>query len=416
MAYATATAVQIVQDANRVARKGRYPIHPHLLQYRPYQIQPFLIAPVMAGETLKNLALQARVITDPLKMGVGNILPWWQEHYFFYVKARQLIKAEFEEMTLNGVALGINDPAQAWSYHVGGNVDWVARAVKFCVENGGFRNDGEAADVASLDGVPLAAAVRHGTNWADSLMADGVVDPASNLQNPHNPDVVLPEYVEAYERMRAMRLIDMTFEDYLETMGVNIKPQDDWERPELIRVASNWSYPANTVDPATGDPTGVATFSVSERADKDRFFKEPGFIIGLTITKAKVFMGNQKSAASIAMDDPYVWMPRTLVDQPHITVKEFVGGDTSPTGPLRGQTNGYWFDIRDLFKYGDQFINYAETSGFAPALPSAAGEKRFMTGAMIDALFNDPAKNKVRQDGVTRLSILGHPTTAIDNT
>ena len=370
----------------------------------------------MAGETLKNLSLQARVVSDPLAVGVGNILPWWQDHYFFYVKARQLIKEEFEGMTLDGTALGINDPANAWSYHVGGNIDWVKRATVFCVENSGFRNDGEAADVASLDGVPIAAAVRHGTNWADSLMADAAVDPANNLQNPHNTDLVLPEYVEAYERMRAMRLIDMTFEDYLETMGVNIKPQDDWERPELIRVTSNWAYPANTVDPATGQPTGAATFAVSERADKDRFFKEPGFIVGLTVTKPKIFMGNQKSVAAIALDDPYVWMPRTLVDQPHITVKEFVGGSSAPTGPLRGQTKGYWFDVRDLFKYGDQFINYAGSVGYVPALPTAAGEKRFMTGAMIDALFQDAAKNKIRQDGVTRLSILAHATTVIDNT
>lgn len=416
MAMLTDSAIQIVEAANQTARKGRYPIHTHAVEYRPFQIQPFMIAPVMAGETLKNAALQARVVSDPLKVGFGNLLPWWQDHYFYYVKARQLIKDEFTDMTLNGVALGITDPANAWSYHVGGNIDWVKRAVTFIVENGGFRNDGEAAGVASLDGVPLAAAVRHATNWADSLMADGAVDPANDLQDPSAGTVVLGEYQEQYERMRQMRLIDMSFEDYLETMGVNIKPKDDWERPELIRVTSNWSYPSNTVDPATGQPTGAATFSVSEQANKDRFFMEPGFIVGVTVTKPKIFMGNQKSAATIMLDDPYVWMPRTLVDQPHITVKEFVGGTTNPTGPLRGQTNGYWVDARDLFKYGDQFLNTAALAGYAPLLPSAAGEKRFMDGAMIDALFQDAAKNKIRQDGVTRLSILGHPTTAIDNT
>ena len=316
MAMLTSSAIQIVEAANQTARKGRYPIHTHAVEYRPFQIQPFMIAPVMAGETLKNAALQARVVSDPLKVGFGNLLPWWQDHYFYYVKARQLIKDEFTDMTLNGVALGITYPANAWSYHVGGN----------------------------------------------------------------------------------------------------IKPKDDWERPELIRVTSNWSYPSNTVDPATGQPTGAATFSVSEQANKDRFFMEPGFIVGVTVTKPKIFMGNQKSAATIMLDDPYVWMPRTLVDQPHITVKEFVGGTTNPTGPLRGQTNGYWVDARDLFKYGDQFLNTAALAGYAPLLPSAAGEKRFMDGAMIDALFQDAAKNKIRQDGVTRLSILGHPTTAIDNT
>jgi len=109
-------------------------------------------------------------------------------------------------------------------------------------------------------------------------------------------------------------------------------------------------------------------------------------------------------------------MPRTLVDQPHITEKEFVGGASAPTGPLRNQTNGYWFDVRDLFKYGDQFMNYANALGYAPALPAANGEKRWATAAMVDAWFKAPAVNKIRQDGVTRLSILGHPTTAVDNT
>lgn len=335
-----------------------------------------MIAPVMAGETLKNLSLQARAISDPLAAGAGNILPWWCEHYYFYVKARQLIKDQFEAMTLQGTALGIVDPIDAPTMHPGGNINWLKRAMQFCVEEGGFRDEGEAWDVATLDGLPMAAAFRHASTWADSLVADGVVNPANNLQNPHLEGVVLGEYLEQYNRMRDMRLIDMDFEDYLETMGVNMRQTQVWEKPELIRQVSNWAYPANTVDPATGVASGVASFSVSEQANKDRFFTEPGFIIGLTVARPKIFMGNQKAPASIALDDPYVWMPRTLVDQPHITVKEFVGGSSAPTGPLRGQTNGYWFDVRDLFTYGDQFMNFAGTQGYAPALPAANGEKR----------------------------------------
>lgn len=413
------SVVQLVRDVNRVARKQRTPIHSHLIEYRPLQIQPFLLAPVMAGETLKNLSLQGRVISDPLASGPGSILPWWCEHYFFYVKARQLVRTQFENMTLDGTALGVVDAANAKTYHVGGNIDWLGRAMQFCVEEGGFRNEGEAWNVAGsiLDGLPMAAAVRHETGWHDSLMADTAVVPAvSDLQNPHAEGVVLPAHLEAYERMRAMRLIDMTFEDYLQTMGVTVKDEEVWEKPELIRVTSNWSYPANTVEPTTGMPTSAASFSISERADKDRFFQEPGFIVGLTVMRPKIFLGNQKSVASIALDDPFSWMPRTLVDQPHITVQEFVGGSSAPTGPLRGQTNGYWFDTRDLFKYGDQFLQFASASGFAPALPAASGEKRWMTSDMINALFASPTVNKVRQDGVTRLAILGHPTTVTDNT
>lgn len=416
MAMQSINVLEMARETNRVARKGRYPIHTHLVEYRPLSINPFLIAPVMAGETLKNLNLQARVISDPLAGGAGNILPWWCEHYFFYVKARQLVKAEFEEMALSGTDLGITDAASAATYHAGSGIDWVKRAMQFCVEEGGFRNEGEAWDVATIDGLPMAAAVRHATNWADSLMADGAVTPDVGLGNPDVPYEIRAQYLEAFERMRAMRLIEMDFEDYLQSMGVSMPEVATFEKPELIRYTANWAYPSNTVDPVTGLPTAAASFSVSERADKDRFFPEPGFIIGLTVARPKIFMGNQKSAAPIMLDNALAWMPRTMVDQPHITVQEFTGGAATPNGPLRNQTNGYWVDTRDMFKYGDQFLNFASANGYAPALPAPSGEKRFMTPAQIDALFFAGAKNKFRQDGITRLSILGHPTTAADHT
>ena len=55
-------------------------------------------------------------------------------------------------------------------------------------------------------------------------------------------------------------------------------------------MSSEWAYPANTVDPATGLPTGSASFAVNIRADKDRFFNEPGFIFGVTMVRPKIFL------------------------------------------------------------------------------------------------------------------------------
>lgn len=409
----------MVQDVNKVARKGRYPQHPFLIEHRPYQIQPFFIAPVLPGETLKNANFQARVISDPLKTGPANILPWWAEHYLFYVKIRQLdgVREPFEEMVLNGTPLGITDPTKLATYHNGRGIDWVDRCLTFVTERGGFRNDGEAASVASLGGLPLAAAHRHKTSFLDSLTVDpsgGVGDP-NNLQNPHDTGV-MEEYLERYEMMRAMRLIDMTFEDFLETYGVNIKADASLERPELLRVNSEWVYPSNTIDPSTGAPSGAVSFAINGRADKDRFFNEPGFIFGVTVVRPKVYLANQTAAAVSMLDDALSWMPRMLADQPHITVKEFVGGTTSPTGPLSNQTAGYWLDVRDLFAYGDQFTNVADAKGYRLALPAANGEKRWPSEAMIDGLFAAETANKIRQDGVVRLSILGHPSTSTDMT
>lgn len=412
-----------IAAVDRMQRKTRSPVYTHALEYRPWQVQPFMIAPVLPGETMKNLNLQARVITDPLATGFGNIMPWWCEHWYYYVKLRDLpgIKEQFENMMLTGEAMSVTDAAaKAVTYHAGNGVDWMQRCLQFIMEEGGFRNDGEAWNVSMIDALPTVAAVKHGTNWADSLTpgAAGEVDPSENLVNPHQTGVVLEEYQAQYEQMRAMRLIDVTFEDFLKMYGVEIPRQVLAGKPELLRYTSNWSYPANTVVPETGVATGAGSWSITERADKDRAFSEYGFIIGVTSCRPKVYMGNQKSSAAIMFDDPFVFLPPLLRDQPHITVRDFVGGTTgtAQTGPLRGQTAGYWVDVRDALKYGDQFIATASLGGFAPALPAANGEKRWPTAAMADALYAAPAKNKIRQDGTTRLSILGHPTTVVDNT
>ena len=69
----TASALQLVQDINQVRRKARRPVHKHLVEYRPFQLQPFFIAPVLPGETLKELNAQCRVISDPLKGGADGV-------------------------------------------------------------------------------------------------------------------------------------------------------------------------------------------------------------------------------------------------------------------------------------------------------------------------------------------------------
>ena len=49
----------------KTTRKMRNPTHDSYVSFRPYQLQPFMIAPVLPGETLKNLNITGRVITDP---------------------------------------------------------------------------------------------------------------------------------------------------------------------------------------------------------------------------------------------------------------------------------------------------------------------------------------------------------------
>lgn len=81
----------------------RNPQHRFSLQTRPYQLQPFMIAPVLPGETMKNLLLQARVVTHPLSPDL-RLVGWWNEYFFFYVKHRDLaedIRPLVSEMVLD---------------------------------------------------------------------------------------------------------------------------------------------------------------------------------------------------------------------------------------------------------------------------------------------------------------------------
>lgn len=407
------SVIQMIQAAQKTTRKIRRPKHPYVIEHRPYQIQPFFIAPVLPGETMKNLNVMGRCITDPLALGMGNIMPWWHEMFFFYVRLTDLDDRQaFVNMALDGTAPGLSSAADTRTFYNGRGIDFVRKCLDR-VTVAYFRDDGETT-APLLDTMPLASAVAHKENWADSLSVDGPVPTNNDLQNPEGDRDPMAAHAEAYERMRAMRMIDLTYEEYLETYGVRLPTRQEENVPELIRYTRNWTYPTNVVDPATGVPTGAASWSINETADKDRLFKYPGFIFGVSLLRAKVLMGNQTGSMSSFMNDAYAWLPPEFRDRPESALREFVG-PTSPNGPLNAQTSNYWVDLRDLLLYGDQFRNVTP-AGFAPAIPTAAGEKRFMTSAMIDALFAQTAANKIRQDGMVSLNILGHPTTSFDNT
>lgn len=408
-----------ISGTGRMQRKMRRPKHTHYVEHRPWQIQPFMIAPVLPGETLKNINFQGRVITDPLAVGAGNLIPWWAEHWFFYVKLRDLdIRDDVEAMMLKGEALTPHiTAADVPTYHNGNGVNWTAMCLKRVVEEY-FRDEGEDWDADSIGGLPIQHAYKRGTSWVQSLATDDALDAivTESQQDPSYP-VADPAYMAQYEAMRKMGTInvEMTFEDWLGTFGIKGPEAVEEHKPELIRHLSDWTYPANVIDAATGNPSGAASWSIAANVNNAIFASEPGFIFGVTSVRPKIYLGNQKGSASRILDDWMSWMPALMRDQPHTSVKKLLDG-TGPGGPLTGQdADGYWVDARDLFLYGDQFVA-GTLGGYAPALPDALADYRYATAAMADNLFAAPAKNKIRQEGVSGLHIAGHATTATDMT
>lgn len=403
----------LAEAINPVGRKLRNPTHTFNIKHRPFLLQPFMVAPVLPGETLKNIKWQARAVTDPI---VQPLIGWWLEYYFFYVKLRDLAARDaFTAMVLDP-DYDMSSYKQATTVHnlfytgVDG-VKWVELAYERIVEEY-FRDEGHANSPisgvnADSNGLCTTYMFHREQGWWDNLELDSAMEDA----DPNDTSELDAEVLRAkWDYLRKVGMTKMTFDDYLRTFGVTVG--QELHKPELLRFVKEWQYPSNTVDPATGVPTSAVSWSVAERADKDRFFREPGFIIGLTAARPKLYMANQTGNVTAFLDNAMAWLPAIMNDMPETSLRMFANG----TGPVpSGMAAAYWIDLRDLFLYGDQW-NQASPTGHCPPLPTNnSGRFRafFDSTGMPDDLFTSPgddttpAKRYVRQDGRVDLSILG---------
>jgi len=424
-----------VASQPQMRRKMRRPRHNFQLRYKPFVIQPFMIAPVIPGETLKNLLLQARTVTDPIK---NKLLGWWNEYYFFYVKHRDLTQAadaggltvseELQAMVLDPTWSNDNiDAAADFAdlYIKTGDVRWA----KFCLERvveEYFRNEGEAHDIVTVtqNAVAMPVASINGNSWLDSVTNEDAVTQGGTVDTGDGTGATTAEsldiIMQQYEFMKQMDLTQMSYEDWLKSFGVRGPTAAEQHRPELLRYLRDWAYPANTVEPTTGVPSSAVSWATADRADKDRLFKEPGFIFGVTVCRPKVYLSKQKTSAVSTLDHAFAWLPAMFHKEGFPSLREYANS----AGPLQGEvTDGYWVDVRDLYLYGDQFVNFVldEANGDAlmaagsVALPTAALNKRYPSATDIGDLFvdqdagtgeNDPAQYRwVRSDGVVSLNI-----------
>lgn len=416
----------VLQQAPKMKRVLRKPQHTFNLRTVPFAIQPFALAPVVPGETLKNLLLQARTVTDPIK---NSIIGWWNEFFVFYVKHRDLkepYRTELQNMMLDPEWLFTTvdtAAANATNYFAGNGIDWTQACLEVVVEEY-FRNEGELYSdfqITPAGGTAQPIASLPSNSWMDSLILRSAMAAAEDLViNVGATDTTASEIdrgMRQYNLLRMQGLVPQSYEDYLATAGVSIGKPEDPHKPELLRYLRDWSYPSNTIDPANGTPRSAVSWSNSERADKDRYFKEPGFIFGVQVTRPKTFYRNQIGSAAWHLNNVRAWLPTVLMNDPYSSMQQ---QDASVVGPLTIASADYMHDARDLFIYGDQFVNYATSATDANMvpLPDASVNHRYLTAiAQVDEMFVTAGTNKVKTDGVMSLSILGHQrdTTPTEN-
>lgn len=397
-----------LQEVQR-GRRSRRPVHTFQIRTKPYKIQPFLLAPVLPGETLTRALLQARVVTDPIK---HPLIGWWLEYYLFYVRHRDLeTPDDFVNMVLQpGYDLsGRFSADDVTTYHEGSALNWTKLCRNRVVEEY-FREEGETYSTASalVDSEPIASI--GGETGLNSAIndADYVSDDVSLAIGGDSAITgrEIAETLHDWQMERAGDMADATYGEWLSAYGVrNVEPEGPG-RPELLRYVKEWTYPTNTIDPSSGTPRSACSWAVTERADKRRFFREPGFIFGVTCTRPKIYLSKQTGSLTALMDFAEAWMPWVATVDPTGSSMRKVA---ATSGPLSANTDAYWIDVRDILMYGDQFINFALTATDAGlvALPTAGLQRRYVASTDIDALFVDAAggKNLVRHDGVVTLNV-----------
>jgi hypothetical protein len=401
-------------------RVGRYPKHTFNVFSKPFSITPIGIAPVLPGETLKSIFMESRVVTDPI---LNPITGWKKEYFYFYVRATDILGDAIRNMFIdiddnsdltltNGVAA--NDLKY---YTAKGGVQYLEIGMRKIVD-AYFRDEGELFNNSTINGYP-GAQIREAT-WMDSLKDKDLVPDQLALDAAADTGD-LERLMMAFETLRGLGLANMSYEDYLGTFGIKVD-EEEATKPLLLHHDSNFQYPSNTVSAADGSVASAVSWVFrGGEAKKRRFFKEPGFIIGLSLTRPKIYFGGLAGNMAAHLTRAWDWLPELLLGQPVHSLKKFEAatgplGDRGLAGVTVEDTDAYFADMRDLFLHGDQFQNrvafqtdMADAAWGASniiALPDINLNWKYPTDAIVNSLFK-VATGGIRQDGYFSLNIAG---------
>lgn len=419
--------VAIAPAYARSERVGRRPQCPFNVRTKPFQIQPVMFHPVLPGETLKTMLIQAQVWSDPLNVALKNT-GWWCEYNVFYVKHRDLpgyeqatdgLGKDLVDMFVSNESLSSHAAVATvpWTYTPIGGVDFVQPALERVVEEY-FRDEGETAGTYHIDNVPIAQIYGRGRSDAfDKLtLQSDYEDHRVPLDVDNDGEVYVgDEMNRAFQEWAAMHdagVMDMTYEDWMRTYGGgaggSVEPDRvDYHRPEDVAYARQFAYPTNTVEPTTGVPAVAVGWRAAHNLRKAFRFDEPGWLMVTQTVRPKVYLKNQIGSVASMMTTRDAWLPAVLHDETtvgHLVIQE----DTGPLATtMVDPGDEYMVSVRDLLLYGEQFINYAPDGPGFVNLPLLSGERRYAGATEAMALFTDTTNGRFRADGMVSLTIQG---------
>lgn len=407
-----------VAELPLMRRRVRRPSHTWYLRHRPFVIQPCAFLPVLAGETLKNLMFQCRAVSDPIK---NPLIGWWLEHYWFYASIEDLGNENFLWDPTDATGFATQKATTALELYTVASTDAQALAQEGAQEaflsamyervvSEYFRNENE-----------LGSSYRDGALALSQIASNSIFDSFETETKYQSADATLvvgaddtisaselEKLAAQYQMLKDAKLTPMSYEDYLRSQGVKVPQsmQMAYDKPELIRYTRSWQYPVNTVNPTDGTPSSAVSWAVTERADKDRYFKQPGFILGVTLARPKVYLKSPKGTMVGFMNNAYKWLPRQMMGNVEAALHK-----VTVENAVLPNTSVCVLDFRDLFEHGEQFLNLdpataAATHGFNQmGTQDRWGMGRYPAISDRNELFVDITKNNVRQDGVADFQI-----------
>lgn len=384
------------------SRGTRSPLHTFNVTQRPFEIQPVAIAPILAGDSLRNARWEARVLTDPVSSLVSG---WWSEWFLFYVRISDLDEAAAAKTLLlstdeTPATTGLDTTTNAWCYYTApGGVDWLGMCMKPIIRMY-FREEGDDWDTANgvISGIPIASVPNK--HWMDTLKATADLASAASLA-----DEDYEGRWDAYEELRRQKLVNVTFVEYLRSQGVRVPDQlvaenEDFRKPELLRYVRQFAYPQNTIDASTGGVSAAASWVVTERSDKRIYADEPGFVVLVNVCRPKVYRDNQNGSGVQLFRNGRAFHSAVQHDAPQETL--ITRETTTTTGPI-STTVDYVADTNAILSLGDQFIRGTAAPGVT--LPTGTSlESHYPLTADIDGLFSGTPK-LVTIDGALTLNI-----------
>lgn len=417
--------VQMVEPVGKMARRLRKPRTNFAVSQQPFEIRPFFIHPVLPGETMKYLSVQMTAQSGLLWPTMTGA---WFELYFFYVKHRDLAERDIlTDMHVKNSSTAALTAAADPNYFHSVGINWQELCLKRVVEEY-FRNEGEAWDSAvSASGLPLASVAND--DWLDSAARTAAIsDETATVPEEvmldwmveHNVPPGFEEHYAHWLEMRRTGLVAADFEDYLRSNGIRVPKEDtNPHRPELIRYVRDFKKPRATPAPL-GEQASSYRWELSERADKDRLFKEPGFLFGVSVMRPKTYRA-QKGSITGLMNDAFAWMPALLMDNPETSLRELPPAAVGALFDISGTMPESVVDFRDLLLRGEDYRAgfdgnqaYAAMGGGGPFLETL--DRRFVPSDWSDGYWFetfstappetfDPPVKAVLSEGVVSVQI-----------